>query len=100
MRFLIISYSEIDGVGQHVINLNLNLKNMGHQSKVLLLHKYKDYDDVEWDIPYDKVIDNLSKFGTYFSTCNKETWGITALEALSCGVPIILNGYTDVSNCT
>ena len=58
-------------------------------------NKYKDYDDVEWDIPYDKVIDNLSKFGTYFSTCNKETWGITALEALSCGVPIILNGYTD-----
>ena len=58
-------------------------------------NKYKDYDGVEWDISYDKVIDNLSKFGTYFSTCNKETWGITALEALSCGVPLILNGYTD-----
>ena len=26
---------------------------------------------------------------------NIETWGITALESLSCGVPLILNGYKD-----
>ena len=58
-------------------------------------NKYKDYDGVEWDISYDKVIDNLSKFGTYFSTCNKETWGITSMEALSCGIPIILNSDKD-----
>ena len=57
--------------------------------------KNKELDNVKWDIEYDKVIDNLSKFGTYFSTCNHETWGITSLEALSCGVPLILNGYKD-----
>ena len=45
MRFLIISYNEIDGVGQHVVNLNSNLKASGHQSKVLLLHKYNDHDE-------------------------------------------------------
>jgi len=57
--------------------------------------KNKELDNVEWDIEYDKVIDNLSKFKTYFSTWNGETWGITALEALSCGVPLILNGCKD-----
>ena len=47
MKFLLISYSEMDGVGQHVINLNLNLKKVGHQSKVILLHKYKtSYEDI------------------------------------------------------
>ena len=37
------------------------------------------------------MIKNISKCRTFFSTWNKETWGITALEALSCGLPIILN---------
>ena len=36
-----------------------------------------------------------SKCKTFFSTWNKETWGITALEALSCGVPVILNCDND-----
>ena len=35
----------MDGVGQHVINLNLNLKKEGHQSKVVLLHKHKTSDE-------------------------------------------------------
>ena len=38
---------------------------------------------------------NLSKCGSYFSTWDKETYGITALEALSCGVPVILNSFKD-----
>ena len=47
MKFLLISYSEIDGVGQHVISLNSNLKKLGHQSKAILLHKTeKTGDDV------------------------------------------------------
>ena len=33
-------------------------------------------------------------------TCNHETWGITALEALSCGVPLILNGYKDETHAS
>ena len=55
----------------------------------------KEQKNVLWDISYDEVMDNISKFGTYFSTCNHETWGITALEALSCGVPVILNSFKD-----
>ena len=38
-----------------------------------------------------KLMKKLSNCKTYFSTWNEETWGITSLEALSHGVPIILN---------
>ena len=59
-------------------------------------NKHKNlYDDVIWDEPYDKVIYNISKCKTYFSTWNAETWGITAMEALSCGLPVILNCDND-----
>ena len=58
-------------------------------------NKNKDWDDVVWNEPYDKVIDNIAKCNTYFSTWNGETWGITAMEALSCGVPVILNCDND-----
>ena len=51
----------------------------------------KHWDDVLWDAPYNEVMDHISRCRTYFSTWNQETWGITALEALSCGLPIILN---------
>jgi glycosyltransferase involved in cell wall biosynthesis len=58
-------------------------------------NKNKDWDDVVWNEPYDKVIDNIAKCNTYFSTWNGETWGINAMEALSCGVPVILNCDND-----
>lgn len=47
--------------------------------------------DTLWDLDYSEVMNNLSKCKTFFSTCSVETWGITALEALSYGIPIILN---------
>lgn len=39
MKFLLITYNDSDGVGQTVVNLNNNLNNLGHQSKIILLHK-------------------------------------------------------------
>ncbi len=53
--------------------------------------KNKNWSDTIWDKHHDEVVKNISKCGTFFSTWNRETWGITALEALSCGVPVILN---------
>ena len=53
--------------------------------------KHQDWDDVLWDLPYKEVMENISKCKTYFSTWDKETWGITSMEALSCGIPVILN---------
>lgn len=45
---------------------------------------------VEYELPHTKVIENLSKSKVFISTCPIESWGITVLEALSCGVPVIL----------
>ena len=55
----------------------------------------KDWPDTVWDLPYKEVMKNISKCKTYFSTWNGETWGITAMEALSCGIPVILNSDKD-----
>ncbi len=55
------------------------------------LEKNKQYGDVLFDLEHREVMKILSKSMTYFSTSWQETWGITALEALSHGVPVILN---------
>ena len=57
--------------------------------------KFKSKGRVIWDKPYKEVMENISKCKTYFSTWDKETWGITSMEALSCGIPIILNSDKD-----
>lgn len=46
-------------------------------------------------LPHKETLLTMSKGGVYVSTCTFESWGITALEALSCGLPLIL--VTDVS---
>ena len=51
----------------------------------------KHWNNTIWNQPHDAVMDALGKSKTYFSTCNHETWGISALESLAHGVPIILN---------
>ena len=57
--------------------------------------KFKSKGRVFWNLPYPEVIENISNCKTYFSTWDKETWGITSMEALSCGVPVILNSDKD-----
>lgn len=44
----------------------------------------------KYNMPYLDVMDHLSRSGVYLSTCSRETWGITALEAFSRGVPVVL----------
>tara|TARA_Y100000296_G_scaffold51948_1_gene59507 strand:- start:193 stop:1242 length:1050 start_codon:yes stop_codon:yes gene_type:complete len=55
------------------------------------LNKNSHWDGVIFDLKHKDVMKTLSKSMTYFSTCPMEAWGITALEALSHGVPVILN---------
>jgi glycosyltransferase involved in cell wall biosynthesis len=55
-------------------------------------------DNLIWEEPqhtirglsYDDTMVTLSQAGCYISTCANESWGITALEALSRGIPVIL----------
>ena len=47
-------------------------------------------------LPHTDVLKNISKSKVFVSTWPKESWGITAMEALGCGVPLIL--LTDSTN--
>ena len=56
----------------------------------------KDLENTIIDLSHKKVMEELSTFATFFSTWEEETWGITSLEALSHGVPIILNSKNNI----
>jgi len=56
---------------------------------------YKKDKNVSWNDTHENLMKKLSTCKTYFSTWDKETWGITSMEALSCGIPIILNSDKD-----
>ena len=45
----------------------------------------------KYDLSHDEVIQNLTNSRTYFMTWEDECFPIAGLEALSCGVPLILN---------
>jgi glycosyltransferase involved in cell wall biosynthesis len=61
-------------------------------------------DNQHWDypqctkrsVPHVEVLKNISKSRVFVSTWPKESWGITAMESLGCGVPLIL--LTDSSD--
>ena len=62
-----------------------------HEKELKYLSKNSHWDGVILDMNHKDVVKTISKCRTYFATMWNETWGITALEALSHGVPIILN---------
>ena len=51
----------------------------------------KHWDDCLFDLPHNEVMKNLSRGRTYFMTWADECFPIVGLEALSCGIPLILN---------
>lgn len=57
--------------------------------------KHLKWKNVLWDLEHKEVMKNLSKSKTFFQTWWNETFGMTSLEALSRGVPIILNTKND-----
>jgi len=69
---------------------NLVIANIEDDKSTYYL-KNKNQPDTMWDLPYTEVMKNLAKFKTYFATYWDESWSITALEALSNGVPLICN---------
>ena len=59
--------------------------------------KYRDKNDfwghprVVWkNMEHDRVLRTMARSKTYVSTCSFESWGITAMEALCHGLPLIL----------
>lgn len=61
---------------------------------------YSDKQATIENIPYTDVMKNLSKCGLYFSTCPSETWGITALEAFSHGLPVIMSTKSNMGHAS
>ena len=58
------------------------------------INKYIE-DNKHWDYvirgaTHDKVIQNVASSRVFVSTCTHESWGITAMEALGCGVPVLV----------
>lgn len=51
---------------------------------------WKSPQDTFYNLPHDEVMKYISLCGLYLSTWNNESFGITALEALSYGVPLCL----------
>jgi len=43
-----------------------------------------------YGLKHDSVIEELKRSKVYCSTWPKESWGITAMESLACGVPLLL----------
>lgn len=57
------------------------------------LDKNKHWDglrETKFNLKHTEVMDHLSRSGVYLSTCARETWGITALEAFARGIPVVL----------
>lgn len=46
--------------------------------------------ETKFNLKHTEVMDHLSRSGVYLSTCARETWGITALEAFARGIPVVL----------
>ena len=57
--------------------------------------KYKGDKNVSWSDTHDNLMKKLSTCKTYFSSWSEETFGICTLEALSHGIPVILNSDAD-----
>ena len=61
------------------------------QNKYIKRHSSWIYpQETVYGLPHTEVLQRLSRSKVYLSTCPQESWGITAMEALGCGVPVVL----------
>lgn len=72
------------------INLDLSNNNLSHSSYHKRVSKYID-DSCYFGLPHHEILDGIQKANVFYSTWNSETFGITALEAFSRGLPVICN---------
>lgn len=92
-------------IHQKLANTNLSslvmttktaMKSAAHNEYQAKNSGWFDPQHTKYNLPHAQVIENLSKAKVFISTWDKESWGITAMEALGCGVPVIL--LTDNTN--
>lgn len=83
---------KVDGTGIRstvVTSMYKDNKNLDYLNRNRHWADQKDH-SVFWSIPHHEVMDHIARSKVLVSTHPDESFGITALESLSCGVPIIL----------
>lgn len=73
-----------------ITSMYKNEKNNEYYNKNLYWTERSDQYQTLWNLPHSDVMDHIARSKVLVSTLPEESFGITALEALSCGVPIIL----------
>jgi glycosyltransferase involved in cell wall biosynthesis len=73
-----------------VTNSGSFLRNDKHDKYYFDNLDWKEPQETKRDMQHKDVIKHIAKSVCYISTCPDESWGISALEALSCGVPLII----------
>ena len=86
-------HSKLKGSTKHSLVLSSKVKEFMSHSQLEYYDKNSHWgfpQETIYDLPHKKVMEKLSKSGCYVSTHPRESWGITALEALSHGLPTFL----------
>jgi len=86
--FLLKQFSKNTSLKTLVITNTISKDNIGSYS---YYNTNKNYDDIFWDLKHEDVLKNLSNCKTYLMTWTDECFPVTGLEALSRGLPLIIN---------
>lgn len=86
-------HKKLQNTGKHSLVLTSYIKEFMNEDQII----YRQ-ENLHWNIPQETLLglshtdvhEKLSKSGCYISTHPRESWGITALEALSHGLPTML----------
>lgn len=85
-------HRSLQGSGLHTLVMTNDqvYKSDAHNAYVDANRHWRHPQETLRNLPHSDVMDYLSRGRVFVSTCTFESWGITALEALSCGLPTIL----------
>lgn len=86
-------HKKLEGSGKHSLVLTSYIKEFMNKDQEEYYEENKNWkypQETLVGLQHTQVLDKMSKSGCYVSTHPRESWGITALEALSYGLPTVL----------
>lgn len=92
-------FEKMKGSNKHSLIMTNDIEDFLYGDNINYFNKNKHWtypQEIIKNLSHEDTMRNLSQSKCYISTCKNETWGITAMEALSRGVPLIL--ATDSTN--
>lgn len=82
------------------IKLRIIGRDWGEKSRLLELTRQLNLtDNVEFlgEIGFDKLVDHYNRVKLFVLTSKFETFGVTAMEAIGCGTPVVVTGVGGIS---